>query len=92
MIIFVDALLNSNNLPYMSQSLERKFYKKFLQWDNLPTFIELKDKVERYSREIKGHSSKIAILILCRFYLNDVDFCQALVENMKHNTADLTVT
>lgn len=91
-IIFVDALLNSDNLPYLSQSLERKFYKTFLQWDNLPPFIEFKDKVERYSREIKGHSSKIAILILCRFYLNDVEFCQALVENMKHNMADLTVT
>ncbi len=91
-IIFVDALLNSDNLPYMSQSLERKFYKAFLHWDNLPTFIEFKDKVERYSREINGHSSKIAILILCRFYLNDVEFCQALVENMKHNMADLTVT
>ena len=40
MIIFVDALLNSNNLPYMSQSLERKFYKKFLQWDNLLAYLK----------------------------------------------------
>lgn len=91
-IILVDTILNSNNLPYISQSLERKFYKTFLQWDNLPTFLEFKDKVERYNREIKSHSSKIAILILCRFYLNDVELCQALVENMKQNMDALTIT
>lgn len=91
-IILVDAILNSRQLPYISQLLENRYYKRLLQWDNLPTLLEFKDKVECYNREIKGHSSKIAILILCRFYLNDIAFCQALVENMKHNMAGITVT
>lgn len=91
-ILLVDAILHPSKLPYISQSLEGKFYRRFLQWDNRLPFSEFKEKVERYNRELHGHSAKIAILILCRFYLNDIEFCQALIENMKHNSAALTVT